>query len=72
MQALPPFVLLHLVVLLFQELALASVVAVLQLGLPDYFKLNSFLDLLAPRGDQVHVAFLAKAIVPPLKVEDRR
>lgn len=72
MQALSPLVLLHLVVLLFQQLALASVVAVLQLGLPHHLELYSFLDLLAPGGDQVNVAFLPKTIVPPLKVEDGR
>lgn len=71
MQALSPLIFLHLIVLFFQELSLASVIAVLQLGLTDHLKLYSFLDLLAPGGDQVHIALFAEAIVPPLKVENR-
>lgn len=72
MQALSPLIFLHLVVLLFQELSFASVIAVLQLGLAHHLELYSLLDLLAPGGDQVHIALFAEAIIPPLKVEDRR
>ena len=51
MQTLPSFILLHLIVLLLQKFPLASVIAVLQLGLPDHFEFDSFLDVLAPRPD---------------------
>jgi hypothetical protein len=68
-QTLFPFVFFHWVILLLEQFTFAAIVTILEFSLPNYFKFNTLLDLLAPRSDEIEVAIFSEAIIPPLKVE---